>query len=204
MYRLIIANSLILFWLIGTDFQSGWFSKLVKADATYVSWVIIGAFVTMFATLYWKAKENNRAYNTLFADGSDEDWNAHELRGAIRDVEIDWFERAAAWLLYLGLVGTLLGLSMSLDGISLSGLSTPEGLKNVAIQMVTGLKTEISASVIGLIFALWAELNYVILRQTVLHVVDMEEDIRATSYMDDDDEYDGGGGGEVIPFKKGA
>lgn len=70
--------------------------------------------------------------------------------------------------------------------------------------MVSGLKTEISASVVGLMFSLWAEVNYVILRQTVIQVVDFEEDIRASSYMDDIYDGGGGGGGEVIPFKKGA
>jgi hypothetical protein len=206
LYRLILINALVLLWMVGTELQFGWFTKLLMADSTYVSWGIMGVFAALSGILLWKAIVTNRDFNVLIATESPtvEQWDSIEMKGSLREAEIDWFDRASAWLLFLGLIGTLLGLSMSLDGINTGSLGTPEGLKNVAVQMVAGLKTEISATVIGLVFSLWSEMNYVILRQTVIALADEEEVMMAVPY--DGDYYDGGpdGGGEVIPFKRGA
>jgi hypothetical protein len=83
-------------------------------------------------------------------------------RGAYADIA--FIESTACWMFVLGMIGTFIGLSISLEGVSLENLKDVQGIQQVAVKLITGLKVEIAATVVGAIFGLWTEVNYVMLK----------------------------------------
>lgn len=150
-YKLILVNSLAILWLGGTNHQTQWFSNMFQSDTTKVTWGIAALFVAVWCATWYVGKGLNIAYN----------------RGASYNAKgLEWIGAAGGWMLFLGLIGTLLGLQISLSGVNTGNLGNLEGIKSLAVQMIGGLRIELSATILGAIFALWTEVNYVILKHT--------------------------------------
>jgi hypothetical protein len=74
----------------------------------------------------------------------------------------------AGWMFILGLIGTLIGLGISLAKVNLTNIREIDGIVEIAVQLIVGLRVEISASILGAIFGLWTEVNYVFLKRNVI------------------------------------
>jgi hypothetical protein len=141
-YRLIIFNVIVAAWMAGTDISSNWMRQYLQHDSSKATWLIAAVFGAMLFSTFRKGRLLNR--------------------GAY--VDIAFIESAAGWMFVLGMIGTFIGLSISLEGVSLENLKDVQGIQQVAVKLITGLKVEIAATVVGVIFGLWTEVNYVMLK----------------------------------------
>lgn len=190
-YKLVLINALAITWLAVTNYQTGWLTGLFQADTTRLNYGTAGLFGLVWIGTMLKAREINTAFNDLMGNHVYErDW-----QGELRLKQMEWIERAAGWMLFLGLIGTLYGLMISLSGVNTGNFGSTEGIKQIAVQMVAGLRIEISTTIIGAMLALWTEVNFVILKHTADHVVVVEEGAMAeemlaeSEYPDFDDDF---------------
>lgn len=180
-YKLVLLNALAITWLAVTNYQTGWFEKLFHADTTNLNYATAGLFALVWIGTWGKAKEINAAFNSI---GSD-DLFMPEWEGELRLKKMEWMERAAGWMLFLGLIGTLYGLMISLSGVNTGNINSVEGLKVIGVQLITGLRVEISTTLIGAMLALWTEVNYAVIKYTADIVAATEEEAIATAVMED-------------------
>jgi hypothetical protein len=181
-YKLLLLNAVGAAWLTVTNYQSGWFDKLVHADTTGLNYATLGLFVVVWIGTWFKAKELNTAFNDI----TGEHVYLNEWTGELRIKQMEWIERAAGWMLFLGLIGTLYGLMISLSGVNTANINSVDGLKQIGVQLISGLRIEISTTLIGAMMALWTEVNYTVMKHTADFVAAFEEEAMARSIMEDD------------------
>ncbi len=180
-YKLVLLNALAAAWLEVTNYQSGWFNKLVHADTTGLNYATVSLFGLVWIGTWFKAKELNKAFNNITGNHVYlDDWV-----GELRIKQMEWIERAAGWMLFLGLIGTLYGLMISLSGVNTGNINSVDGLKIIGVQLITGLRVEISTTLIGAMCALWTEVNYSVMKHTADFVAATEEEALARSVMED-------------------
>lgn len=180
-YKLVLLNALAIAWLTVTNYQTGWFSKLFHADTTNLNYATAGLFVLVWFGTIAKAKEINNAFNCI----NNDDLHMPEWEGEVRLKQMEWIERAAGWMLFLGLIGTLYGLMISLSGVNTGNINSVDGLKTIGVQLITGLRVEISTTLIGAMLALWTEVNYTVIKYTADFVAATEEEAIARVVMED-------------------
>lgn len=163
LYRLFVFNAVVAAWLAYTDIDSQWFRTMVIADTSRLSILIMILFAVIMLSLFnnaWRTARATNAHNGNTVKN-------HEPVGKWRLYEIEHIGKAASWMFMIGLIGTIIGLSISLAKVDLQAFDNVQGLKAVAIQMIAGLRIELGVTVIGAIFGLWTEINYIILKYTV-------------------------------------
>lgn len=171
-YKLVLLNTLAIAWLSVTQFQSGWFGKLFYSDTTGINYAIAGLFAVVLIGTARKGLEINRAHRDITGDTV----YINDWQGELRLKQMEWIEKAAGWMLFLGLIGTLYGLMISLEGVNTGNFGSVEGIKQIAVQMVAGLRIEISTTIIGALFALWTEVNFTVIKHTADYVAALEEE----------------------------
>lgn len=171
-YKLVLLNTLAIAWLSVTNYQSGWFTKLFYSDTSGINYATAALFGVVFLGTIRKALSINIEYNYMV----DNKLMSLSYEGNLRLKRMEWIERAAGWMLFLGLIGTLYGLMMSLSGVNSANVNSVDGLKTIGVQLISGLRIEISTTLIGAMAALWTEVNYVTMKYTTDILVTFEEE----------------------------
>ena len=170
LYRYTLLNALAIAWLSATEFQTQWFSKMVNTDITYITHSILVFFAVVFVM---------SGYTMLVQNRDHRDFNDTPPRGplvgSIRATNLDWIERAGMWMLMLGLIGTIRGLQISLEGVNTGNLATLDGVKALAVQMISGLRIELATTLVGAGAFLWTEMNYTVIHHTAAQLAYDEE-----------------------------
>lgn len=165
-YRLLIFNVIACAWLVGTDMQTSWFTTMLAHDSSHATWAIIGWFL-FTGFMLWRMA--NRVDYLLI------DPYIHQEEALIINEKIGFFEWAAGAMFVLGLIGTVMGLGISLSGVSAQSMASVEGIKNIGTNLVVGIRTELAATIVGAIFGLWAEANYQIVRYRAVELLTFED-----------------------------
>ena len=171
LYKYTLLNVLAIVWLVMTEIQTKWLSKMVFSDTTYISHTICGLFLAVFFATTLTMLKTNR-------DSNDFSQMIGRRQGAIRVTNLDWIERTGMWMLMLGLIGTIRGLQISLEGVNTGNLANLEGVKALAVQMITGLRIELAATLLGAGTFLWTEVNYAVINQTAAQLAYEEERLK--------------------------
>lgn len=164
LYKLILFNALILAWGLGASGVSDRIATTFAADSTGITYLIVGFFVLTFIGLLFSAWNLNKRMN-LYVSGNTPDI----YRGKLLAEDLEWVAYAGGWMLFLGIIGTLLGLQISLEGVN-TGNMTIDGVKTLAVKMIQGLRIELSATIVGAAFCLWTEMNYVLVRREAVRL----------------------------------
>lgn len=167
-YKLIILNVLAVVWLATSNFQTKWFQNLFFSDTTKINHFTAGLFGFATLMLLYEALQINRQVNAHLNGG------VFESSGDLWVSDIEWLERSAGWMLFLGLIGTLYGLLLSLSAVNTGNLATLEGIKQIAVQMMAGLRIELSTTIIGAIFSFWMEVNYAMVLREAKYLAKIE------------------------------
>lgn len=173
LYKLILFNVLLVAWGLGTAGITERIGQTFGADTTGVSYLILAFFGATFLGSVGYAWVINKVMN-IYAKGNTPD----SFRGVGWVEDIDWIAYSGAWMLFLGLIGTLMGLQISLEGVNTGNLSSLEGIKALAVKMVQGLRIEISTTIIGAAACLWTEMNFVIIRHSANKLARHENNIK--------------------------
>jgi hypothetical protein len=60
----------------------------------------------------------------------------------------------------LGMLGTVIGFILAFSDVSAEGMMDPEGFKVIVGQMLSGLGTALSTTLVGLVCYIWLEVSH--------------------------------------------
>jgi hypothetical protein len=149
LFRLVIVNT------VGAvasfyAYQQGYISELFTTDTTNISYAILALFVVGLVSTFNRAWKVSAAINEWKAIAFiDSDAPAARLRASKLDVKNSHIADIAKWLAYLGLLGTIIGLKMAINGSALDNTA--------AIQ--TGLAVAVNTTIAGAILCFWTWVN---------------------------------------------
>lgn len=131
--------------LVAWAWWNGFIGMITAADPFHITSVIAAAFTA----------------GTLYAF-----WRARQLAAAstIKQARIAWIKNVALVdviesLAMLGLIGTALGLLHAFGGVNKESLGSPEGIKDAATHVLTGVQLLAGATLAGISLALWMVWN---------------------------------------------
>lgn len=173
LYRMLIVNLVVAMWVAATNFNSSWLTKIYQTDLSQMSYLISVVFVLLMALVIQQSFSINKGVADL--DG----WitgTGPKRPGELRLERLNPIVQGGGALFVLGLVGTLIGLGLSLEKVDVANLGSAKGIKDISVQLIAGLRTEIGVTVIGSLTGLWIEMNYMFLRYTAAWLAHSEED----------------------------
>lgn len=148
-YRLLIVNTCGAVGLFYA-WQQGYVSELFATDTTRISYAIAALFIVGLLSTFNRAWKVSAAINEWKGIAFiDSDAPAARLKAAKMDVKNSHIADIAKWLAYLGLLGTIIGLKMAINGSALDNTA--------AIQ--TGLAVAVNTTIAGAILCFWTWVN---------------------------------------------
>lgn len=170
LYRLIIINAVGVV-LLAFAWQRGLVSEVMTGDTTGLVYVMTGLFGLFLVSLFIRASKVSSILNRSKADGF-APRPENKTKFLAKQAHLD---EIPGWLVTLGLLGTVIGMSMAIFGIDQSSLGSPEGVKKVASGLIAGMQVALYTTIVGSILGLWASINRRILRTATLLML---EDVR--------------------------
>lgn len=152
LYRLMILNALA-FVLAAWGFASGYIQKLLDSSAMELPLAMLALFAVGLISTFIRATKVSKGLNTLKRDGA---FDASKI--AIKNAHIG---DIGSWLVTLGLIGNIVGFTMAVSKIDLSG-GADQAMLAIG-GMMTGMKFAFNNTLIGTALGLWVLINYRIL-----------------------------------------
>ena len=161
--RLTVVNALGFVALLMAA-QQGWLWMVYEADASRISFAI---WALWLATLVQQAIRAKKVAQDLdewklgIKRSSRTDWPAFLLK-ANRDkamMKVAWMDDAAAWLMRLGLIGTVVGFIMALSGVGLESFNSADSVQESVGSLIPGMRVALFTTLLGMILGSWVEVN---------------------------------------------
>lgn len=154
LYRFGILNGMMAA-LLGYLVVKGYATQALESDPTGIVLGISALFVLLWcstADSIWKtAKGLNAVKYGLSRDSG---------KTPKRLAKIAHIHDGSAWLAYLGLIGTVVGFIVSMQGVDLGALSTAQGVQAMVPKLVSGMGIALYTTLAGSFFGIWTEFNY--------------------------------------------
>jgi len=147
-YRLLITNTLACL-LVGWGFATGYIERLLNGDAIELPVAMLVLFVVGLVSTFIRASKVSSGLNTLKDNGTLDATKIAIKNAHIGDIGI--------WLVTLGLIGNIVGFTMAVSKIDLSG-GADQAMHAIG-DMLTGMKFAFNNSLIGTALGLWTLVN---------------------------------------------
>ena len=196
-YRLFchfIAINLVGLGFLGLAYLNGWFSKVIEADSSYISIVILTLFTLALLSATQRVLILSNELDRLQAGRSqrlaDYRKSLQHSSGATRALEMTLFSRithlrtVGNGLVVLGLIGTVIGFILVAGEVNSETATDVDQVGSLVGALLHGMGVAFYTTLVGAIFSLWLSLNYQILHSgTVALLATMlanAEDLAAT------------------------
>lgn len=173
LYRLIIVN-LIGFVILGFAFSKGWVMPVLDGDSTRLVYVMIALFVVFQVSLFIRAGKISALLNKTKRKAP-----LPAINGVKFLEKMAHLDEISDWLVTLGLLGTVIGMSIALFGVDQNSLGSPEGVKAVVTGLIGGMQVALYTTIVGGVLGFWCSINRRILRTAA---VVMLEDVKAQHF----------------------
>lgn len=174
-YRWVVANT-ILVSLLGASYVYGFIDSFL-VDQTFMTHGIGAIFVLI---LLWSGKvawDVQREFSTDRLSEHQRDYHktgsvqrSAELREILSESlsrRLALIHKAGPFLVALGLVGTVVGISHAIGGIDASAITNPSASQATIATLVAGLSTAFHTTLAGIVGMIWNTLNLHMLQQEV-------------------------------------
>ncbi len=141
----------------------GLVQHVVKGDKSHIVIGIIGLFAL---TLVWTARKGWRTSKAINELKVRQGWRTRANVSFFRDKDLaktKWLTEAPGWMVMLGLLGTVIGFAIVLDGDTLNA-STLGEVKASIKGLTEGMGVAINTTIAGSVLGLWTEINTRMLR----------------------------------------
>jgi hypothetical protein len=163
-YRFVIFNSLM-FALVAALAWNGILGPVYANDQSGLTIAITALFVVGWL---WSLKET--AVVSLEMNSS----KSHGPRPACyakRDKDVaktEWLSSVSEWLVALGLLGTVIGVSIALSGIDQASVADATGAQGAVASLMEGMRIALNTTLLGAALAIWHEVNMRMLRTALV------------------------------------
>lgn len=145
-FRMAIAN---VCWTVALAcvWQAGYVKTLFTTDSTNISYGIAALFVVGLISTFNRALKVSAAINEWKTIGFAQDDAIFEARAkaAKMDIKNAHIKAIASWLTGLGLLGTIIGFRIALDGSAMED----------SAMVREGMYAAIGTTIVGLVLSLW-------------------------------------------------
>lgn len=148
-YRLLIVNALAAVMVIW-GFSTGYIQNLISGETRGLPYAMAALFLVGFTSTFIRASKVSNGLNTLKIDGA-----CDASKMAIKNAHIG---DIGSWLVTLGLIGNIVGFTMAVSKIDLSG--GPDQAMHAIGAMMEGMKFAFNNTLIGTALGLWTLVNH--------------------------------------------
>ena len=175
--------------LLGGAYFQGWIALVLGADATHLSVAIFGVFVAGLAVCADKVWRTSHELNLVRSprptassrvarylrevDGRGADSRAISA-AALR---LKLFSRiavvrhTATGLVFLGLIGTVVGFIIALSGIEPDAAADPSAIGPMVSTLIQGMSVALYTTLVGAVFNVWLMVNFHVLATGTVNLV---------------------------------
>lgn len=155
---------------IGLAFVSGWIWPILMADITGITWLILGlAIIGIFLSFYKSTTFIGKLRKEYEGSPSPQQSVEYSLTRANANFAI--IPTIANAMIMLGIVGTVIGLIIALQGINPSTISDANAIANVLGNLLHGISIKLSTTLFGILGNLWLMCNHYFLTTEVQNIV---------------------------------
>lgn len=175
--------------LLSVAYLHGYVAMILAADQTRLTLVIFVTFLAGLALSVWKAIQTSRELNqikdfhpllpsraaTYLAQirgrsGDSRAMSAASLRMKL-SIRIAAIRHFANSLVFLGLIGTVIGFIIALSGIDPSGASDIDAISPMVATLIDGMSVALYTTLVGAVLNLWLMVNYYILASGTVNLI---------------------------------
>jgi len=151
-YRLLILNICGL-PLIAKAWYGGVIDKIVLSDSTYISHLIVVVFLVGLASVFIRAGKISAILDDI------KNGRAAALPDEKIRAKAEHIDDISAYLVRLGLIGTVVGFAMALDIKDVGSITSASGVLNLIAGFLSGMKVAVHTTIVGAVLSLWLDLN---------------------------------------------
>lgn len=170
-YRLIIFN-IVGAVLLAFAWQRGLVSIVLDGDSTGIVYLIAGVFVVGMASLFIRAFKVSRMLDGIKRNHARP--NVNRVKFLEKMAHLD---DVTNWLVTLGLLGTVIGVSIAMFGLDQASLQSAEGTKRVVTNLIGGMQVALYTTIVGGILGMWMDVNRRMLKTAAILML---EDLRSS------------------------
>lgn len=171
MYRFAVFNTAAAALLAYLG-SKGYIAMALAADPTGISIAIALFFTVVWGSTAIRVWKTAQGLNRL----KDEEYLPMNKPWRKRMVKIEHIGKAAGWLAYLGIIGTVIGFIMALSGVDVTLFASAQGVSQLAPQMMAGMGVAVWTTLAGGLFGLWTEINHQMLRTATFCLCEDEKE----------------------------
>lgn len=169
-YRFLLFNTLVFVSLAVAEYYS-WISNFVHNDKSYISLAIMLVFTGAIFYQGWRAWKTSKMIdvfkhavknNTVLTQYNVICKYDVDKLSILRDKDlkkIDWMHYISNWLLFMGLIGTVVGFIVATSGIPASGIDDTDALNSILSYLISGVGIALYTTLAGSIAGLIVEIN---------------------------------------------
>ena len=170
-YRLIIFNVCGAAFLIWA-WQRGYITTLFDGDTSRICYLIAALWAVGLYSTAIRAATVSGQINRLKAARARSSMSALSVSAPKLLEKAAHLDDIPNSLVTLGLIGTVVGSAMALNGIDSSLLTTAAGVQKIAGQFINGASVAIYTTIVGAILGLWTEVNRRMLKTATIALIE--------------------------------
>ena len=167
--------------LLAAAWGNGLLARVFEADTTRLVLVIAAVFVAGLALTFWRVYETSRELNRarLFDASVPSIASAYVRQVESRDAQsrqilasslrlklsqrITLVRHVGNSLVFLGLIGTVIGFIIALSGVDPETVGDVENVSSMAATLIQGMSTALMTTLVGAVLNIWLMANYQLL-----------------------------------------
>ncbi len=180
-YLLVLRFALInivAFALIGAAWRQGWLKGLFEPMTAILSGIIFAVFAYGLVLCGFKIWQTSRAINDMKAGGKAASTqaarymaDARAKNAESRSIQINMLRlklshriqivrHIANLLVFLGLIGTVIGFIIALSGVNAEAVSQADSVATMVATLIQGMSIALYTTLLGAVLNVWLNINH--------------------------------------------
>ena len=151
--------------LVLAAFGQGWLDTMISARLAELTLIILAVFFYGLAACGWKIWRLTVETNGLAAGSLPND---NPLKRYLDHVEI---RHIANTLIFLGLIGTVIGFIIALSAVDPNIAADAENVASVIATLIDGMSVALNTTLVGATLYLWLTVNYRVLTSGTVSLI---------------------------------
>ena len=188
LFRFIIVN-LVGVALLGAAHMQGWVERVIGSDRTGLVLLIFGLFLVGVGICGWKIWQTSRDLNLIKSydplrpsrvgaylsairtrSGNSRSISAETLKLKL-STRIGVVRHIANTLVFLGLIGTVIGFIIALSGISPDLAADVKSVGPMVSTLIEGMSIALYTTLVGAVFNIWLMINFRLLLSGTVNLI---------------------------------
>ncbi len=195
MIRFVLINVVATALLAGAYLQ-GWLDTVVHGDLAELSLVIVAVFAYGFIYCTWRVSQTSKEMDAVTAGsaraGSLSAGYLARVSGDLRADEraqsvlrmrlaqrIALVRHTANALVFLGLIGTVIGFIIALSGVDPTRAADADNVADMVATLISGMSVALNTTLVGAVLYVWLIVNYRLLSSGTVDLLAATMDLAA-------------------------